>query len=246
MDHVTPNICIPRNVSERLREWFRMCRNDESLELEARLGRCANQVFVAGVDRVFMHALIVNLKEMENVSSAHDGWIESEDFYFNHDNTRLRTRVTFQNGAIIPNTIKKQKLETITMVSHKWDIRFSLSRESAVLEDNVPYVCNTECVRIKQCKTYSVDSSPFTVECAMVWSGVNRTQAEEDQISKPPTFEIECEFTPKAACDENWNSCYPDTCDGNTRLVASLLLKLADIMMTEDVNFKMWHDSTGP
>jgi hypothetical protein len=245
MDLGTTDLHVPEHVGATLTDFIARCRQDPSLELEARLGRCVNGRFVPGVDRAYMHALVKSLDDTTNVASHSEGrWDEVEDFLFQHRGQRLRTRVSFADGEVRPQSVCKTVLSSLTLMTHRWDVRVSLSRETTVPNQDLPSVCRTDHVRIKQMRAFEVTTSPFRMDCAMVWSGSVRSEAEQRQTSENPTFEVECEFVPfrregasSGATAEAWTERYPDTASGNLRLAGSFMLKITDLLMVACVKY---------
>lgn len=226
----------PDAVVDAIASMIRTCMSDPTYELEARLGKYAHSKFVPGVSREHMDALVRSLEMLRadaaatgTVTSSHDTWEEEENYYFDAGKRRVRTRVTFEE-VTTPVTIEKVVVESIVLKTHLIDVRISLSREIPV--PNPPAIVNTSHMRIKQRRSFAMVGRPYVIECAMIWSGQTKVEAETSQSTSEPLFEVECEFS--NAPPEQWAAKYGN----DTRAMAtSLLYKVADIMMSTGISF---------
>lgn len=236
------DVSLPVSGMLDIEEWMHRCRQDEDLELEVRLGKTCRHSFRPGVTRDHMHRLVKEMLVVDNVTPLQpdNQWEECEDYFFLHKERRLRTRVSFEDAALTSSTVCKTVLDSIIFTTHSCDVRVSLCRESHVPPSDLPHTCTTQYVRLKQRLGFDVTSSPFRVDCSIVWSAPTRSEAERLQSGVEPVFEVECEFTPhRTPTTHSWCAKYPDTEDGNRKLAASMMLKVSDLMMTSPTEFRV-------
>lgn len=214
------------------------CAIDPTLELEARLGRVVQGRFCPGVTRSHMDKLVKSLvtlcaSDPTSLTAVHDTWREEENYYFEHAGVRMRTRVDFvddKSFGIHSQTIQKTVIDSLLLKTHTVDVRIALARETKVRDP--PPIVDTTHVRVKQVRRFRVERSPVWIDCTMQWNGTTRTDAERQQMTSDPCFEIECELrnTDVAA----WMARH----GGKGHKVArSFLFKVADIMMLTGVHF---------
>ena len=213
---------------------------DDTLELEARIGRVSGTAFAPGVTRQHMDAIVRGLdllceQRPDRMCAADVGqWREHEDYHFAADGRRMRTRVTYDGDAvrICADTVEKVTLRQVVLKTHVLDVRIALSRETRV--ERPPAVVRTSHVRIKQRRTFQAVGAPFVFDCSMVWSGETHARAERKQSEEEPTFEIECELVGKGAAAQAWRARHGARAH---RMAQSLLYKVADMMMATGLEF---------
>ena len=87
-------------------------------------------------------------------------------------------------------------------------------------------------------------SSPFVFECATVWSGTDKVEAEKVQSRCDPAFEVECELVqsaPSDGCNERaWRARHKAS---PRRMARSFLYKIADAMLSTGITFEMVCDA---
>lgn len=217
-------------VRERLVGMIKHALSDPSVELEARLGVCRDGRFEPGVTREHMDELVRCLDACGDVATQGHGWTENEDYMFELNAQRCRTRVTYdpERLCIDTKTITKCVIDSITISTRVLDVRIALAQEHAA--QDVPVAVEPSMVRIKQSKAYTVARSPFRFDCSLVWSGTSRSAAESMQRDGLPAYEVECEFIPHAHAA--WRQRYSrgDKCAHNA-LATSMSYKIADIML---------------
>lgn len=223
----------------RLDELARMvaiARADDRVELETRIGVCRGLGFKSGIARDHMDQLIELMDEhaLERDSTLRcldREWVETEDYIFvDEAGRRLRTRVTYGNEGMSATTVHKRKLRDVTLRTRRAAIRVSASLEDEIVASSsgasLPVAVRPSHVRIKQTRRFACTNSPFIVSCFMVWEGSSFEEAERQQASDEPTFEVECELSQH---DETRRSYLMKHSD---RYVArSLLCKTMDLML---------------
>ena len=240
MSGVNPNIIA--NTDEEtigiLMEMIQQCASNPCYELEARLGHLNdNGTFIPGVARSHMDQLIRGMdilvaRETNEMKTECDEWIEEENYYFTNNQRKMRSRVSFdaQQLRINTTTIEKTIIKSIILKSHVMDVRICLSKENVVA--SVPSIINTTHVRLKQRRTFTSNTSPFIVDCSIIWVGKTKTLAEKEQMSKEPLFEIECEFN--NATIKEWMKKYEKN---RNKMAKSFMYKIADVMLASGINF---------
>ena len=222
---------------------------DPTLELEVRLGRAtAEGGFRPGVPREHADEVVRTMDNLcrhdaGTLRARHAGWVEEEDYHFYADGGggggsprlaprhKLRTRVSVDpDGAVRSETIRKVVVRSLTLRTRVMDVRVALSREDPLV-DPPRIVRRTSHVRIKQRRSYDAARTPFCFECAMVWSGGTKTQAEGRQMREEPVFEVECEVDPRRRGERLRER-------GAARAARSLLTKAADLMLVTGVTFE--------
>ena len=207
-------------------------------ELEIRLGLLYDRKFTPGVTRAHMDNIIQALTSNQTVKCLQsNNWAETEDYHFQHNRGDYRTRVSFnlERMRIESETIQKQKIDSFVIRSHNLDARVSLSFEQPIPDP--PHAVNTSFVRIKQVKQYET-ASPFRIDCGIVWSGTQRSEAELKQSSEDGRFELEIELD--LNCSDERKAKYPlDSKKGKRRLAKSMLLKVADLMLSPKVQMEL-------
>ena len=179
-----------------------------------------------------MDSIVRFLNSCPDVWSASSEWEEEENYMFRHDGSNMRTRVRFPEEGVHATTVAKTVIESFILKTRVLDVRISLARETPV--DAPPLSCTTDHVRMKQVKHWVVGRSPFRIDCSTVWCGKTRSETEERQSSQNGIYEVECEFDVHRS-DERWKQGY----QSDSRLVMSLVYKLADLMMSPGVHFEV-------
>ena len=158
-------------------------------------------------------------------------WNEEQDFFFTLNGTQYRTRVTYDSTTmqVKAHTIEKQNIDTQTFyvlrndgTRHDADIRLSLKTETPVLR--LQPCVTTDMVRIKQRRRFTTSCGRWAFDFAIIWSGPNKTSAEEAQSQKDPMFEVECELL---------NAAETLAIQDDERIACSLLLKMHDLLSHE-------------
>ena len=240
MSGVNPNIIASADEEtiSILLEMIEQCASNPCYELEARLGHLSdNGTFIPGVTRAHMDQLIRGMdilvaQETNEMATECDEWVEEENYYFSVNQKKMRSRVVFDAHQLKVNTttIEKTIIKSLILKSHVMDVRICLSKENVVT--SVPSIINTTHVRIKQKRTFISNTSPFIIDCGIIWAGKTKTLAEKEQMSTEPLFEIECEFNNSMIA--NWKQKY----EKNTQKMAkSFMYKIADIMLASGINF---------
>jgi len=222
-------------VHRELEDMIKTAISDPVYELEARLGTVIDNKFVSGVDRQHMDLLIRSMNILSENSpdtlyAQNKTWQEEENYYYSSGNKLLRTRVTFENDDIQSCTIQKIPVKSIILKTHVMDVRISLSKEHIV--QRPPSIVSTSHVRLKQCRTFHIQNSPYRIDCSMIWCDVNKVTAEQNQTTLEPRFEIECEFIPSLS--KEWIKKH-----SLKKMSKSLLFKISDIMMSTGIHYKL-------
>ena len=232
-------ITIDSPVVEKVAALVAAASESDDLELEVRMGFIRNGKFSPGISRPQMDNIIQALDRTGTAVHCLQScgqWDEIEDFYYTHDGKRLRTRVLFDSHAMAMKsvTVEKTRIDSVLIRSHSHDLRVSLSRETPVA--SLPHAVTTDLVRIKQLKQFTVDGSPFRIDCSTVWHGPVRSAAEAMQTTSDGVFEVELEFLPSAVDAKKYAGPQDKVA---RRLARSMLFKAADLMMSPKVHMQL-------
>ena len=227
--------CASPEVLDRIAGMMTKARTDRCYELEARLGKVRDNKFVPGVSREHMDSIICSLDILykdspHSVAVVNESWAEEENYYFVYGDKKMRTRVTFADDKVTPTTIEKVLIDSVVLKTHCIDVRISLARECTVKP--TPSIVSTTHMRIKQRRSFQLLESPFVIECAMVWAGVNKVETEARQSSIDPIFEIECELS--HPLNASWVGRHRNN---PRRMARSFLYKVSDVMLNTGITF---------
>jgi len=154
----------------------------EHLELEAKLGRWKGDKFVSGVAEKTFRAIEAKLNTYTKwVGGTPQLWKTSFDYMLDK-----QVRVTKTNQG---NTfIRKTPMEHVTYKanSRPYDVRVSLKEERPVA---VQLPQEPQMVRVKRRKSFNYKNT-WRFDLTVVWTGSNEQEAQ----SRPPTYEVECEY----------------------------------------------------
>lgn len=189
--------------------------NNADFELETRLGKIIasknnKSKFESHVSRdIFKNSLhsLENYKDWYCVSDMK----ESHVYYYHVDLLgEVRTEVFFDERGKTTKHMQKTLIDKKTFImdttneiqlKDTWDIRVSLSKEKPLMDGDVPPIVNTTQVRIRQRKSFysstkntGYDKPIWRFDYTMVWSGNNFENAEIQQRTCPPKYQIECEL----------------------------------------------------
>lgn len=180
------------------------------LELEGRLGRWdeGTRRFEPGVSRYFMNRALTMLTSFDGWSQV-TPWVETQDFYYKcQDGRRVRTTVGFDETSdslkrthVVKTTVRKDTFLTSRSCEgddDMPDLRLSLAVEQPVSEQSLPVMVQPQYVRIKQRKSFYYTPAGFTeamwvFDLTLSWHGDTKSEAENNQRSSVPKYEIECE-----------------------------------------------------
>lgn len=211
--------CIPE--ASKMVELLRCHPN---AELEARFGCIRDGRFVPGVSRQIMDEIIEMMQKSAYVFGD-DEWREEKDVFFDHNGSKLRTRVQYDSNAmmVIPHTTEKVMLTNSldfknTINDKPFDVRFSLKNELDV--ETPPNVVIPTLVRIKQRRRFVTENKCWAFDFSMTWSGSTKSDAEKSQMNDEAVFEIECELLRVHEMLQK----------SDDYIAASLLLKMHDLM----------------
>lgn len=203
-------------------EW----QHDLNVEVEARLGRLVDGVFVPGVTADLYSTVLKALRTCAKWEAV----LTDEmcvDYFFTHGGGSYRTRMSKSESGI---TIQKSKLQTQTFqmctqrdCAHRFDIRVSLATESVV--QDIPFAVQPDRVRIKRRNQFRYKTWLF--DLSTVWTGTSFSQVEARAHSEnPDSFEVEleCSSVSEAYSKHNNNPTY---------IALSLILKCMDFISLE-------------
>ena len=194
--------------------------------LSRRPKRASNSA--AGVSRETSDRIIDMMQSSSHVTGDSE-WEEEQDFFFEGADGEIhRTRVHYDSDEMLvkPHTVKKHDMGTHTLAVRRddgtpvgCDIRVSLKMEEPILR--IQTCVSTTLVRIKQRRRFVTSDGMWSFDFAMLWKGRTKTEAEQEQASKDPSFEVECELVdaPKALALHS-----------DARIATSLLLKMCDLL----------------
>lgn len=226
-------------------------------ELEARLGSVERHrsgfghTFKSGVPRDFMKAALDSVQSFKGWSEVTD-WRETHDFYYSIDTgSPVRTSVEFDDGACVIHKTHVRKMPVMRVDlchasdasfgsgSSALDARVDFSVEETVPECALPVVTNEfACVRIKQRRSFYLhaggaaegDPPTWRYDFTLSWSGRTKGEAERQQRSAEPTYEVEVELVDPGAYLAD-----PEHTDAFT--ATSLLMKVCDFVALESPSF---------
>jgi hypothetical protein len=201
-------------VVSDLRSRIRSSGTAKQYELEARFGRYTENEtgsgwFRSGVSRQFFDDSL-------NMAKSFAGWhsttppSESHVCYYRlPDTTQVRTVVDFpDDDTVLPrthtikSTLNKQTFKFLQSepkaADNRWDIRVSLSREEPIPEDKLPHLVEPErfVIRQRQSFRYAGNSNKpiWSLDFTMLWEGQTSSQAERNQRTQEPEYQIELEL----------------------------------------------------
>lgn len=204
----------------------------QSCEIELRLGSMVNGKFQNGVSELFFTQAIEMFK-------TYTGWfqvtpiVQEVDYFFTSNSKILRYRVIDQksDSCIFKNIILKTDLlitsDEESIINTKSNssnrittngMRVQLSNEEKIIPENFSYI--PDFVRIKQRRSFVYGN--WRYDFSRVWRGKSFNEADRLFLnnSPPSSCEIEIEYIGNAN-DKNYRS-------SSTLLSVSLLLKALD------------------
>ena len=125
------------------------------------------------------------------------GWVEEEDYHFYADGggeaaarasrrgTSCAARVRRPGRRRAQRTIRKVVVRSLTLRTRVMDVRVALSREDRSSTRRASCGARRTCASSSAART--TRRTPFCFECAMVWSGGTKTQAEGRQMREEPS-----------------------------------------------------------
>ena len=193
-----------------------------AVELEARLGKLENGVFMVDVGKEAFASICAML-------SSYRGWLKVEPWTETHDafydvmtkdseRISVRTSVCHSSTGCEVKHISKVKLKKVDLGAHSvpsgscslspgrdlnsngilLDMRISLNYETPISDSTVPDSADTTHFRIKQRQRHWLQSGEdpepmFVFDLTRTWAGITRTDAEEAQRVYEPCHEVEVE-----------------------------------------------------
>ena len=173
--------------------------NKQHGELEIRIGKYMDGKFVPGVERRDFEQLMIDMQASPSLVGD-ENWSEVVDYYYNDNNTNIRTRVSFDSQTMTANTehiVKVLKSDHVMTHNGGEEVSFRVAvSEETPLEDP-PAVCIPTFVRIKQRRVFKDIRNGNVVWCyefSKTWSATSRSSVEHAQHMMPPVYEVECEL----------------------------------------------------
>lgn len=201
---------------------------EEGDEIEARLGRIADGVFLAGINTETSSRIVETLNRYPDWTCQTE-WTETTDYYL--EDTRLTIHyddATYQVGR---TASRKERGDYINMTTGgAQDLRISKRKEVPVhIDSEMPTVFSPTHVRIKQRRSYTYrprngewQGDVWRYDISIIWSGRTKTEAERWQRSdRPPIYEVEIEYIGGAAYLHH---------AGTDNVSRSMCLKCADLI----------------
>lgn len=157
-------------------------------EIEAKLGRWIDNQFVSGVSQHDFDQIVSMLASYTKWSNTKTcgQWVTIVDYILT-DNIRV-SKTSAGNEFV-----RKVLMDNVTLrcAERPYHVRVSLKRETKV-EVQLPK--EPIFVRVKRRRSF-VYKDTWCFDCSCVWSG----RDEQDAQSRPPVYEVECEFVAKEA-----------------------------------------------
>ena len=170
------------------------------VELEVRFGNIYDGRFVAGVTRENIDGAVALLSTNPTLLASSD-WHEFHDFYFDVGGRgSVRQRSLFDSNALCIEKaiVTKERLVDVVVPHSQGAFRVSLSREVPVDVAKLPSAVGTTHMRIQRRRRFTYVPRGGTALChydaSVVFSGANKTAAEQAQLRCEPSFEFEIEF----------------------------------------------------
>ena len=201
-------------------------------ELEGRIGKMQGDQFRASVDRDIMDEA-VSLCSSNSAMKTTD-WNELQDFFYIHEGSPVRTRVSYdpRHLTLRAETVRKKKLAGVTARAgaNGNAVRVTLSEECTVPPEEVPLITETEHVRIQQRRTAQWTrertAPDWRYDLSVSWSGRTKGDAERAQTSADAlsTYELEIELVSDEYLVRKTDE----------HVAASVLMKLSDFLPASD------------
>jgi hypothetical protein len=189
----------------------RQNKKEICFELEARFGSfSADGKFRSGCQKMVMNHLLAKFEEASCETFEKTPWSESQDTFFRSSHVAGMVRGTCYTDEASLTMHCSNVLKTRTACTHcapsgsgacgdsRQGWRISLSAERNLPDEIVPCLVEPVFTRIKQRKSFRYRNSNGSVvwrfDFTLVWSGVNRTEAEQKQFSEEPAYEFEVEL----------------------------------------------------
>lgn len=208
--------------------------------------------FTPGVSAQFHERLLTEMEEYAVQSTnGTGGWFAVQDWEEQHDyfyelppspedmrpqGVLMRTTVRFLPTGIQTKHICKHNRDHVEFryvsqeagTAEGYDLRVSLNYEQEFKCDQIPQRVESKFVRIKSRKSYqhrstNSDKPTWSIDFTKSWSGTNRMEAELQQRSVPPVYEVEVE------CLDPYGYMNSPEKD-KTFLATSLLLKTRNLL----------------
>ncbi len=213
------------------------CTPDPSVnyELEARFGSVVGGRFVPGIPRDMAHTILSMLESYSDWDRQTDDWGESHDYFYTHNDQRVRTSVRFDSEAVRTQHLIKTPLGKVTMGFEKAGpllIRAAIQQEQEVNPKLVPNIVNPDFVRIKQ--RHSFVKGCWAFELTRCWEGDSRQDAEAKQVEDDTAYEFEVEcIRPNDYFQQEYHT--------DEYIATSLLMKMKDFLpaIYEDSRMRM-------
>ena len=194
-------------------------------ELEARFGLFRHGKFAPGVPQDMAQTILAMLDSYADWDTKPSDWVESHDYFYNHNDQRVRTSVRFVGDqGLDTQHLIKTSLGKITMgFEHGGPllIRAAIQQEQQVNPKLVPNIVTPDFVRIKQRKSFAKGCWAF--ELTRCWEGASRQLAEAGQAAGDPVYEFEVEcIRPHDYFQQEYHT--------DEYIATSLLMKMKDFL----------------
>jgi hypothetical protein len=230
-----PIVALVRALRQKLAMY---AETNTEHELEARFGTRSGGRWVNGVSREFWERVFELLRGGDCWTEVVDGtWKHYHDYFYALQNgLQVRTSTAFDVNRETIEVVHVNKVKCCTEELHVleptcnnsdepvFDIRVSLSTETAVDTHELPESVSPSLVRLKQRVSFAYRCWRF--DMTKVWSGASRVQAETKQKTEEPVYEIELECASPASYLHDRSDAY---------VALSLLLKMCDFLPTRCV-----------
>ena len=194
-------------------------------ELEARFGSVSNGHFVPGVPPEMAHTMLAMLQSYSDWDRQSEDWVESHDYFYTHNDQRVRTSVRFHpDEGIRTQHLIKTPLGKVTMGFPQAGpllVRAAIQQEQEVNPKLVPNIVNPDFVRIKQRRSFVKGCWAF--EMTRCWEGKTREAAEAKQVKDDTVYEFEVEcIRPSEYFQKEYHT--------DEYIATSLLMKMKDFL----------------
>lgn len=175
----------------------------DPVELELRMGRRSGHGFAATVTKEEMDTVLRTIADSNPFHDTQE-WIESHDYFFQHDGQMVRSSVTFDVTDFSMLTVHVVKKRIARTDAQRF--RVAAATESPVQAKTLPFATSVDHMRIKQRRSICVRPPELTkplwrYDFTIVWGADSKQQAELMQRAGPANYEVEVEVLAPGATE---------------------------------------------
>jgi hypothetical protein len=188
-----------KGLVEQMQRMRPSLQPNDNLELEARVQNTGG-----GLTQQQLEQLLARLSNADpSVFESSSTWNESRDVFYRIPSiphlVRGEVHIDPLRMTATPKTVYKTRLRKVDLVTPKYNVRVTLSKETVLPDHVVPDVVVPEFIRVKHRKSFvrssSDQSARFSYDVTQAWSGTCMSDVEHNQNSPgvTPTYEFEIE-----------------------------------------------------